>query len=108
LPIPQLDGEIDIELRPGRSGTKTRRDGTFVVGAGIRVQGRLKFNGSSPYTLDDPESIKQMMDNLELKEESRSTTTQQVINKHRSKESKLTTKLLNNMIKEEIYRRVDK
>lgn len=62
LPIPQLDGEINIELRPGRSGSKTRKDGTKVVGGLIRVQGRLQFKGQSPYTLDDPESIKAMLE----------------------------------------------
>lgn len=64
LPIPQLDGEINIELRPGRSGSKKRKDGTEVAGAGIRVQGRLQFKGSSPYTLDDPQSITDMLNNI--------------------------------------------
>ena len=65
LPIPQLDGEINIELRPGRSGSKKRKDGVAVVGGGIRVQGRLKFKGQSPYTLDDPESIARMLQEME-------------------------------------------
>jgi len=71
LPIPQLDGEINIELRPGRSGSKTRKDGTKVVGGGLRVQGRLRFKGKSPFTLDDPESIREMMEahNVEAAEE---------------------------------------
>jgi len=61
LPVPQLDGEINIELRPGRSGSKKRKDGTVVVGGLIRVQGRLQFRGQSPYTLDDPQSIAEML-----------------------------------------------
>jgi hypothetical protein len=65
LPVPQLDGEINIELRPGRSGSKKRRDGTLVVGGLIRVQGRLQFKGQSPYTLDDPESIARMLQEME-------------------------------------------
>jgi hypothetical protein len=65
LPVPKLEGNINIELRPGRSGSKTRKDGTKVVGAGIRVQGRLKFKGTSPYTLDDPKSVREMLAAIE-------------------------------------------
>jgi len=64
LPVPRLDGEINIELRPGRSGSKMRKDGTKVAGVGLRVQGRLQFDGTSPYTLDDPESIRDMLDSI--------------------------------------------
>lgn len=67
LPIPQLDGEINIELRPGRSGTKKRKDGTPVVGGLLRVQGRLQFKGQSPYTLDDPESVMAMLEDLQAR-----------------------------------------
>jgi hypothetical protein len=67
IPIPQLDGEINIELRPGRSGSKTRKDGTKVVGFGLRVQGRLRFKGKSPFTLDDPESIREMIEARNVK-----------------------------------------
>ena len=63
LPIPQLEGEIDIELRAGRSGSKVNASGIAMVGGGLRAQGRLKFKGTSPYTLDDPASIKQMIEN---------------------------------------------
>ena len=66
LPVPKLEGDINIELRPGRSGSKTRKDGTSVVGAGIRVQGRLQFKGSSSYTLDDPESVRKMLATKEI------------------------------------------
>lgn len=69
LPVPKLEGDINIELRPGRSGSKTKKDGTKVVGAGIRVQGRLKFKGTSPYTLDDPESIRKMLEEMAAAEE---------------------------------------
>jgi len=58
LPIPKLDGQIDIELRAGRSGSKLNGEGIRVVGGGLRAQGRLKFTGASPYTLDDPESVR--------------------------------------------------
>tara|TARA_A200000159_G_scaffold86781_1_gene80355 strand:- start:58 stop:774 length:717 start_codon:yes stop_codon:yes gene_type:complete len=62
LPIPQLEGEIDIELRAGRSGSKVNANGIAMVGGGLRAQGRLKFKGESPYSLDDPRSIKQMVE----------------------------------------------
>jgi hypothetical protein len=61
LPIPKLEGSIDIELRAGRSGSKVNADGVKVVGGGLRAQGRLKFNGVSPYTLDDPKSIESLL-----------------------------------------------
>ena len=61
LPIPKLEGSIDIELRAGRSGSKANADGVKVVGGGLRAQGRLKFNGVSPYTLDDPKSIESLL-----------------------------------------------
>lgn len=63
LPIPRLEGQIDIELRAGRSGSKVNADGIAMVGGGLRAQGRLKFKGTSPYTLDDPQSIKSLLQN---------------------------------------------
>jgi hypothetical protein len=61
LPVPKLEGEINLEIRAGRSGSRTRADGTVVVGGGIRIQGRLQFKGNSDYTLDDPESVKELL-----------------------------------------------
>ena len=63
LPIPKLDGDIDIELRAGRSGSKENAHGIRVVGGLLRAQGRLKFRGSSDYTLDDPDSVKRLIAN---------------------------------------------
>ena len=54
---------MTLEIRPGRSGSKIKEyRGNFyeIVGAGIRVQGRLKFKGKSDFTLDDPNSIKEL------------------------------------------------
>ena len=62
LPVPQLKGEIDIELRAGRSGSRLNADGVSYVGASLRAQGRLKFEGSSPYTLDSKQSIIKMLE----------------------------------------------
>ena len=61
LPIPKLHGEIDIELRAGRSGSR-KSNGVSVVGGSLRAQGRLKFSGSSPYTLDNKDSINKMLE----------------------------------------------
>ena len=60
---PRLDGQIDIELRAARSGSKKNTEGVSMVGGGLRAQARLKFKGMSPYTLDNPESIKLLMGN---------------------------------------------
>lgn len=61
LPIPKLEGNIVIEIRSARGGSKKLSSGVRVVGAGIRVQGRLKTKNKSPYTIDDPESIQKML-----------------------------------------------
>jgi len=64
LPIPKLEGNIEIEIRTGRSGSKKLKNlEERVIAAGIRIQGRLKTKNKSPYTLDDPESIRQLLDN---------------------------------------------
>lgn len=61
LPIPPLSGEIVIELRSARSGAKPLSNGLLVVAGGIRVQGRLKTTGTSPYSLDNSQSILAML-----------------------------------------------
>lgn len=65
LPVPELEGTIQIEMRIGFAGgdsTFTDKEGTVhdVRSAGIRLQGRLKTKGQSPYSLDDADSIKEM------------------------------------------------
>ena len=57
LPIPKLEGEIDIELRAGRSGSSLNAAGVRRVSGLLRAQGRLKFNGQSPVSFDSPVSI---------------------------------------------------
>ena len=72
LPIPKLKGEIDIEIRSARSGSKMLTTGHSVVGGGIRVQARLKTKGISPYSADDPKSLSAMieaMKEMQLNEE---------------------------------------
>ena len=53
LPIPKLDGEIDIELRAGRSGSTLNAAGVRRVSGLLRAQARLKFKGKSPVSLDN-------------------------------------------------------
>jgi len=68
LPVPPLAGEIVIELRSARSGSKPLSNGLLVVAGGIRVQGRLKATGVSPFTIDDVESIRSMLATLKGKQ----------------------------------------
>lgn len=67
LPIPQLNGEINLEVRPGRNGSTRRlyegKEYAF-ASAGIRIQGRLQFSGKSEYSLDDPVSIVKMLSHI--------------------------------------------
>ena len=57
LPIPKLQGDIDIELRAGRSGSSLNAAGQRRVSGLLRVQGRLKFNGKSPIDLENPHTL---------------------------------------------------
>lgn len=61
LPVPKLEGIMNIEMGTRPGGSKVLGNGIRVVGAGIRVQGRLKTTNSSPYTLDDPTSIQKLL-----------------------------------------------
>lgn len=59
LGVPALEAAMQIEFRLGPSGSKPNK--AFNVrtrGAGYRCQGRLKSKIKSPYTLDNPESIR--------------------------------------------------
>ena len=57
LPIPKLQGDIDIELRAGRSGSTINAAGQRRVSGLLRVQGRLKFDGKSPIDLEQPDTL---------------------------------------------------
>ena len=55
LPVPKFEGQIQIEFRLGRSGSKSRKFGDTTietVGAGYRCQGRLKTHIKSNLSLD--------------------------------------------------------
>ncbi len=60
LPVPKLEGEIDIELRAGRSGSTLNAAGVRRVSGLLRAQARLKFKGKSPISLDSPSGIAQL------------------------------------------------
>jgi len=56
LPVPKFEGQIQIEFRLGRSGSKSRKFGDTTietVGAGYRCQGRLKTRIKSNLSLDN-------------------------------------------------------
>ena len=56
LPVPKFEGQIQIEFRLGRSGSKPRKFGDTTietVGAGYRCQGRLKTHIKSSLSLDN-------------------------------------------------------
>ena len=57
LPIPKLEGEIDIELRAGRSGSSLNAAGQRRVSGLLRAQARLKFEGQSPIDLEHPHTL---------------------------------------------------
>jgi hypothetical protein len=52
LPVPVLMGRAQLEVRLGKAGKPT---------ASLRVQSRLLTVNASPYTLDDPDSIRDML-----------------------------------------------
>ena len=58
LPIPQLKGDINLELRVTRGGSSlNKKFGVRTVSSAIRVQGRMQFRGSSPYTLENLDHV---------------------------------------------------
>lgn len=60
LPIPVLQGCVQLELRIGKSGENKQTQT-----AGLRVQARLLLRTTSPYNLDDPESCAELIAKME-------------------------------------------
>ena len=64
LDVPELTGEIQVEMRLGFGGGKlkfpTTPEPTNARSAGLRLQGRLKTKGKSKYSLDNPDDIKKL------------------------------------------------
>jgi hypothetical protein len=58
LPIPRLSGDVRLEVRAVRGGSSGTPPTATAL---LRVQARLLSVGSSPYSMDDPESIKRMI-----------------------------------------------
>jgi len=66
LPIPQLSGTANIEIRAGAGGSRTMRGSKEqIISATIRVPGRLAFKGKSPYSFDNVKSIETMIGNIQ-------------------------------------------
>ena len=63
LPIPRLQGIINVEFRLGYAGTKFGVEGNYRA-ANLRVQARIKSKLASPYTLDDPKSVKKLLKDI--------------------------------------------
>jgi hypothetical protein len=65
LPIPQLNGDINLEIRVTRNGSKiSKKTGISMVSTLLRIQGRLKMKINSPYTLENPEHIKHLFNKI--------------------------------------------
>ena len=63
LPIPQLKGSIDIEIRLGRAGSRMIKSiGMEAAGCGLRAQARFKGESVSPYSLDNYEHVLELFD----------------------------------------------
>ena len=64
LDVPELTGEIQVEMRLGFGGGKlkfpTTPEPTSARSAGLRLQGRLKTKGKSKYSLDNADDIKKL------------------------------------------------
>jgi hypothetical protein len=63
FPVPELTGEIQIEMRLGFGGGKLSfptDPPTSARSAGLRLQGRLLTKGKSPFSLDDSKDIYQL------------------------------------------------
>lgn len=65
LGVPAFEGSVNVEMRIGFAGTKVKipgRDDTTARRAEYRCIARMKTKSKSPFTLDDPESIRTLFD----------------------------------------------
>lgn len=62
LPIPQLKGDIALEIRATRNGSSMNKTlGEKTATSAFRIQGRLKFKAEpSPYSLDNADDVRQL------------------------------------------------
>lgn len=69
LPVPQLEGKIQVEMRLGYGGAKLFFNADPQIparSASLRLQARILTKIKSDYTLDDPRSIRELFDKLNL------------------------------------------
>lgn len=67
LPVPELKAEVQVELGLRFAGSKLSYPTdpkTPARSAGLRVQGRMLTKSKSPYTLDNPEDVKELFLNI--------------------------------------------
>lgn len=57
LPIPMLEGRVQLEVRLAKAGDEGRSRSK----AGLRVQARLLTQNMSPYSLDDPADVEKLI-----------------------------------------------
>lgn len=65
LDIPQIQGEVNIEFRAGKSGVKLNKTHNYEYSTiTLRVIGRAKFKGKSKYSLDDQSNVMKLFSQL--------------------------------------------
>jgi hypothetical protein len=65
LGVPAFEGSVNVEMRIGFAGTKVKipgRDDTTARRAEYRCIARMKTKSKSPFSLDDPDSIRTLFD----------------------------------------------
>lgn len=66
FPIPRFTGELRLQIRPARSGSKyNEKYQTKVAHSSLRVQGRINTSIKSPFTLDDFKSSVELFRSIE-------------------------------------------
>jgi len=68
LPIPQFKGNGILEIRViSGNNIETLSDGTKIINLGLITQGKIKIENKSPFTLDDTNSVAEMLAALKKK-----------------------------------------
>lgn len=61
LPIPELSGDVNFEIRLRRSGSKLNKStNTHTASVVLAIQNRLQSKQFSPYTLDCIDSVNKL------------------------------------------------
>jgi hypothetical protein len=64
LGLPRLKGDMKLEIRPVRSGSKLNKEGIRISGATLRVQARILNIVNSDFNLESIETIKLLTRNI--------------------------------------------